>query len=348
MGGEGDEVLKPRGAQWASRAAPGLLALALAFVAVAVLAGPPAAATSRSGQEQIDPRNRVRPQIFGTPRVGVSLRATHGAWTPPRSVVYRYRWLRCPPGGAKCVRIAHAAGPHYKPAGADVGTTLRVTVTAANAAGSARATSGRTRVVRVSRTTPVIALWHMDETTGNVMHDSLEAHSGTLQAVQVGLPGLKGTSYGFNGRDSDVSVPSTADLNPERKNVALTIHFKTTDTPGPGPGPADADLIRKGTYAAGGSEYKMELQHSGQASCGFEGSAGYADLIAGPRLNDGRWHTAQCVKAPTAIQLVVDGKMFTHAANIGSIANSAPVVIGARPGGDWYAGYLDEISIQIG
>ena len=95
-------------------------------------------------------------------------------------------------------------------------------------------------------------------------------------------------------------------------------------------------------------ELRAELQHSGRASCGFEGSAGYGELIAGPRLNDGHWHTVRCIKAPTAIQLVVDGKMFTQPANVGSIANAAPVVIGARPGGDWYAGDLDEISIQIG
>ena len=344
MGGEADEVLEQRGAQWAGRAVAGMLVLA--FVAAAALGGPAAAATGRSGQEQIHPKNRVRPQIFGTPRVGVALKATHGAWSPSQSLVYRYRWLRCPPDGAKCLRIAHAAGPRYKPAGADVGATLRVTVTAANAAGSARATSGRTHVVRVSRKTPVIALWHMDETAGNVMHDSVGAHTGTLQAIQVGLPGSRGTSYRFNGRNSDVSVPSAADLNPGTANITLTIHFKTTDVPDPAP--ADADLIRKGTYAAAASEYKAELQHSGRASCGFEGSAGYGELIAGPRLNDGRWHTVRCIKAPTAIQLVVDGKMFTQPANVGSIANAAPVVIGARPGGDWYAGDLDEISIQIG
>jgi hypothetical protein len=323
---------------------PGVLVLA--FVAAAALTGSPAAATGRSGQAQIHPKNRVRPQISGTPRVGVALKATHGAWTPSRSVVYTYRWLRCPAGGAKCVRISHAAGPRYKPASADVGTTLRVNVTAATAAGSARATSRRTRVVRISRKTPVTALWHMDETSGNLMHDSAGPHSGTLQAIQVGLPGSTGTSYGFNGRNSYVSVPSAGDLSPGTANITLTIHFKTTEVPGPGP--ADADLIRKGTYAPGSSEYKVELQHSGRASCGFEGLAGYSELIAGPRLNDGHWHTVQCIKAPTAIQLVVDGKMFTQPANIGSIANAAPVVIGARPGGDWYAGNLDEVSIQIG
>jgi Concanavalin A-like lectin/glucanases superfamily len=316
--------------------------LVLVFVAAAATAGAPAAA----GQQQIRPKNRVRPHIAGTPQVGVALKAMPGAWTPSRSVVYRYRWLRCLGASAKCVRIARAAGRRYTPASRDLGTTLRVTVTAANAAGSGRATSRQTRRVREGKNERVVALWHMNETSGTVMDDSAGANNGTLRLVQIGLPGLHGTSYGFNGRNSYASVPSAGALNPGTANIILTLHLKTTAVPGLPP--KDADLLRKGTYAPTTSEYKVELQHSGQASCGFQGSAGYGELIAGPRLNDGRWHTIQCIKAPTVIELVVDGKTFTQPANVGSISNTAPVVIGARPGGDWYAGSLDEVSIQIG
>jgi hypothetical protein len=276
----------------------------------------------------------------------VTLKAMRGTWKPSRSVVYKYRWLRCPTGGAKCMRIPHASRRRYTPGSADVGTRLRVTVTAANVAGSAHATSRRTPVVRPSGSTHFVARWHMDETSGNVMHDSAGSHDGTLQAVQIGLPGFSGTSYGFNGHTSYVSVPSAGDLDPGTANIVLTLRLKTTDVPGLPP--KDADLLRKGTYAPTTSEYKVELQHSGQASCGFEGSAGYGELIAGPRVNDGRWHKVQCIKAPTAIELIVDGRMFTQRANIGSIANTAPVVIGSRPAGDWYTGNLDEVSIQIG
>ena len=56
----------------------------------------------------------------------------------------------------------------------------------------------------------------------------------------------------------------------------------------------------------------------------------------------------QCVKAPTAIQLLVDGKTFTQSANVGSISNAAPLIIGARPDADWYLGNLDEVSIATG
>src|SRR5205823_3778414 len=159
----------------------------------------------------------------------------------------------------------------------DVGRTLRVVVTGTNSAGSASATSAATTIVQAISTQPgLVALWHMDETSGTVMHDSIGSHNGTLFSVQPGLPGFLGFAYGFNG------------------------------------------------------------------------SAGYAELITGPSLIDGRWHTIQCVKTSSAIKVIVDGQTFSKAATVGSIANTTPVVIGARPGSDWTKGSLDEASIQIG
>ena len=46
--------------------------------------------------------------------------------------------------------------------------------------------------------------------------------------------------------------------------------------------------------------------------------------------------------------MVVDGQTFSKAANLGSIANDAPVVIGAHPGSEFFNGSLDEASIQVG
>lgn len=92
----------------------------------------------------------------------------------------------------------------------------------------------------------------------------------------------------------------------------------------------------------------MEFQQSGQPSCGFEGTSGYTELIAGPKINDGQWHTIQCVKTASAIEVVVDGVVYSQAFKVGSISNTSPVTIGSHPGSDWYNGDLDEASIQVG
>jgi hypothetical protein len=186
----------------------------------------------------------------------------------------------------------------------------------------------------------------MNETSGTTMFDAVGGDNGTNHNVQLGLPGFAGTAYGFNGKSTYVSVPSANDLNPHKANVTVTIHLKTTGTPPPPP--ADWDLIRKGNASTSGGEYKMELEQSGQISCGFGGSGGHAELIAGPAVNNGQWHTVQCVKTATAIEVVVDGQAFSKKGTLGSISNTQALVIGAHPGSDWYSGALDEASLQFG
>jgi hypothetical protein len=290
------------------------------------------------------PANTAPPTIAGTAQEGKNLTASPGTWSGTQPINYGYQWELCDSAGAKCSPIAGATSTTYTLTPTDVGSTIEVTVTANNMAGSATANSAPTAVV-TSSLAVLVALWHMDETSGSTMFDSIGSHNGTLHSTQTGLVGFTGTAFGFNGSSSYVDVPSSADLNPGSADITFTIHLKTSGTPPPPP--ADWDIFRKGLYTSG-AEYKMEFQQTGQASCGFEGTDGYAELVAGPKINDGQWHTISCAKTSSAIQVVVDGQAFSKAANIGSIANTTNVTIGARPGSDWYQGQLDEASIQIG
>ena len=87
------------------------------------------------------PTNISLPTILGTAQVGQSLTASGGTWNnAPTS--FLYQWNRA--GAA----IAGAAAPTYAPVAADVGSTLTVSVIAANASGaSAPATSIATATV---------------------------------------------------------------------------------------------------------------------------------------------------------------------------------------------------------
>jgi concanavalin A-like lectin/glucanase superfamily protein len=302
------------------------------------------AATAVVQAAYASPTNTSPPTIAGTAQQGKTLTAGPGTWSGTLPIDYAYQWQGCDSTGAHCVPISGATAATYTPTSADIGSTLLVTVTARNVAGTASASSAGTAVV-VSAS--IVALWHMDETSGTTMFDSVGSHNGALHSVQVGLPGFRGTAYGFNGSSSYVSVPSADALNPHSANVTITIHLKTSGTPPPSPD--DWDLIRKGYYKSTGGEYNMELQQSGQASCTFKGSLGYiGQFTAGPSINDGHWHTIQCIKQATTVELVVDGQAYSTSITIGTIANTDPVDIGAHPGSDWTQGSLDEASIQIG
>jgi subtilisin family serine protease/streptogramin lyase len=68
---------------------------------------------------------------------------TNGTWTG-ESTSYAYQWQRCNATGGECVNISGATKSTYTPVEADVGKTLRITVTAKNAGGETAATSEAT------------------------------------------------------------------------------------------------------------------------------------------------------------------------------------------------------------
>jgi hypothetical protein len=86
------------------------------------------------------------PTSSGTAVQGQTLAAQPGAWSNnPAS--YAYQWRRCDATGSACSDIAAATSSSYVLTAADIGSTLRVAVTATNGGGSSSATSAQTAVV---------------------------------------------------------------------------------------------------------------------------------------------------------------------------------------------------------
>lgn len=92
------------------------------------------------------------PQIEGSPRAGDALRAMPGEWTG-EGIAFSYQWLRCDADGGACAEIAVGTDRQYLVSGRDVGSRLRVRVTATNAEGSTSATSAPTPVIAPPATT---------------------------------------------------------------------------------------------------------------------------------------------------------------------------------------------------
>jgi hypothetical protein len=127
-----------RGPHWL--AAIGIAAAALAIGAVFGVPGEGHAAAEAA------PVNSATPTISGTPQENSTLTAANGTWSGSPTG-YTYAWSRCNQNGDTCSTIAGAAAQTYALVTADVGSTIRVAVTATNADGSAQATSAPTAVV---------------------------------------------------------------------------------------------------------------------------------------------------------------------------------------------------------
>jgi hypothetical protein len=92
--------------------------------------------TIAPGAEEVlapdQPANTAAPTIGGTPRAGEQLTARTGTWTGTPTIDYGYQWQRCDSKGQGCKNIAGATAASYVPGTDDVGTTLRVVVSAGN------------------------------------------------------------------------------------------------------------------------------------------------------------------------------------------------------------------------
>jgi hypothetical protein len=113
--------------------------------------------------------NSTAPSISGIPRSGHTLTAEPGGWSGSGSITYAYQWQACDQQGAGCEDIEGASASSYTPVDGDIGSALRVLVTATDDNGSLPATS--------SYTQPIAAI-HAPAATES------PAISGTAQAGQ--------------------------------------------------------------------------------------------------------------------------------------------------------------------
>jgi hypothetical protein len=99
------------------------------------------------------PKNKKPPSISGTPREGSQLTADKGDWDGG-SLNYAYQWQRCNSSGSSCSNIGGATAQKYTATSTDVGSRLRVVLTATNSDGTGTASSAPTDVISAKGTAP--------------------------------------------------------------------------------------------------------------------------------------------------------------------------------------------------
>jgi hypothetical protein len=146
---EGGTAMFPIGSvcgTWTSRASLAAAGLVLGLAAFVIPAGAGTAAPAAK------PTNVAEPDIDGRAEQGRTLTASRGRWSGTGTIAYEFRWVRCGadggrPDGSDCGLIIGARRARYEIQSADVGSRLRVRVTATNADGSTTVASNPTQVV---------------------------------------------------------------------------------------------------------------------------------------------------------------------------------------------------------
>ncbi len=96
----------------------------------------------------LPPLDSVLPSITGVLTEGQLLGALVGSWEGTGPLSFSYQWELCDVSGGECSNISEALASTLSLASGDVGRTLRVAVTASNAAGSTTAVSEPTSLVQ--------------------------------------------------------------------------------------------------------------------------------------------------------------------------------------------------------
>lgn len=100
--------------------------------------------------EALPPQNLALPAIQGSPNPGMTLTSTDGTWAITAKVItgFTYQWRRCAPNGSACSNIMGATNQTFKASTADLGSSLRVAVTATNSGGTTEVVSPQRLIVR--------------------------------------------------------------------------------------------------------------------------------------------------------------------------------------------------------
>ena len=226
----------------------------LLFVGAAVTAALVAAAGSL-GKTAAAPSNTSLPSISGSARDGSLLTASHGSWTgSPTS--FAYQWLRCDAQAGNCSPISGATSKTYTVQTGDVGSRLRVQVTAADSSGSGGAVSRPTDAVKATGSAP--------KNTSPPTISGTTQEGSTVTVAPGSWAGTPAPKFSFQwqrcvgtgGGCADVSGATSTSFTLGSADVAHTLRVVVTASNGNGSSSAttaETDLIAPAKATQGGA-----------------------------------------------------------------------------------------------
>ncbi len=135
-------------------------------------------------QPPVAPTNTSPPQVSGNTIEGQILSAAPGVWTGNPAPSFAYQWQRCDAGGGSCGNVAGATSSRYALVAQDMDSTLRVSVTASNTAGSTEAISAASAVIGLAVDPTAVAVGDIACPAGDTTDSCKQAQTATLAAQQ--------------------------------------------------------------------------------------------------------------------------------------------------------------------
>ncbi|HEX8052110.1 MAG TPA: hypothetical protein VF517_03895 [Thermoleophilaceae bacterium] len=269
------------------------------------------------------------PSILGLTRDGEILSATTGGWNGTAPSSYGYQWRRCDATGAACQNVSGATGSIYTLVPADVGSTMRVVVTATNAAGSASATSDKSAVVTVvapaNTAAPVVT---GTPTDGSTLSSTTGAWTGT-PTIAFARQWRRCDAAGASCADIAGATGATYTLT--SADIGATIRVRVTATNAGGSASASstasATVAHRGPSSTSAPTISGTPRHGQTLTAtpgGWDGSA--------PIAHGYQWR--RCNLAGTSCTDIPGATSSTYVLGAGDVGSTIRVVVtGTNPGG---------------
>lgn len=185
-------------------------------VASIAAAGSHSLAVLGAGTSTGPPSNSKRPSFTGQAKEGQTLRGDRGEWSGG-DLSFSYRWKRCDTNGSACRDIAGATAVDYTLRSTEVGTRVKLVVTASNPRGTVTAESDLSEVVAAAGDTPPPC---QDSSAASVSGSTSSSASSSSSASATGGADSSGASA--------AAAPSEGQDNPwveQRSVFSPTAHL---------------------------------------------------------------------------------------------------------------------------
>lgn len=306
----------------------------------AIAAGPNHSLAVGGAAIPAKPANVTRPSFTGEATEGQTLTGDHGTWSGS-DLTFSYQWQRCPADGSSaCQDIVGATELDYTLVTADVGTKVKLVVTATNAGGSATAESDLS--AQVAAAPPPPAGGHVVVGFGRNNTGQIGDGTTTNRTAPTGVVGLDNVTALEAGIGSSLALRSDGSAWAWGSNGSGQLGDGTKSDRSV---PVRVKLTGSYTAVAAGATHGLALRsdHSvwgwGTNDCGQLGATSGATVVPTPVKVKGLENlkiTAIAAGGGFSVAVTDQGKVYswgnTGSGGTGSCRNEVPAEV-SFPGG---------------
>jgi dolichyl-diphosphooligosaccharide--protein glycosyltransferase len=208
--------------------------------------------------------------------------------------------------------------------------------------GTVRVSEATVQTGSFPQSTASTAHWPLNASRGTIAFDTVGGHHGRIHGAQWNGDG---TGLVFDGDDS-VRIEQATALNGSAA-VSLSVTFKTDN----GTNYVDENPFPRLASTAPGSSYRNTTGYQLALSRGnilaALGNGDNTARLAGPRVDDGRVHTATLEWTGTTARLFVDGTQVAETPYSGPLTPQSVVSLGSTTGGNsGFVGQIRSVSLN--